>query len=201
MNISISPRGLKGTIVAPPSKSMAHRMLICAGLSAGQTCKIQGISDSEDVSATLSCLKQLGATYQKEGDTVYITGTDIRMITDNATLNCHESGSTLRFFIPLCLMNDAQAQITLVGTEKLLSRPLGVYENICRNQNIAYNHAPSSLSVCGKLCAGEYKVPGNISSQFISGLLFALPLCENDSIIDIIPPIESRSYLSLTIEV
>ncbi len=200
MNVTITPCKLKGSIVAPPSKSMAHRMLICAGLSAGQTCTISGISNSDDVTATLSCLASIGAKYNKSGDTVTITGTDICALDQNALLNCHESGSTLRFFIPLCLMNNGKASFTLTGTEKLLSRPLNVYENICRDQNITYKHNNSELFVCGNLKAGEYKIPGNISSQFISGLLFALPLCKNDSIIDILPPIESRSYLELTIE-
>jgi len=200
MNVRISPCKLQGTITAPPSKSMAHRMLICAGLAAGQTCTISGISNSDDVSATLTCLSALGACYQKMGDTVSITGTDIRTIQHNATLNCHESGSTLRFFIPLCLMNSGNTQFTLTGTQKLLSRPLSVYENICRDQKITYKHGESELTVSGKLTSGEYKIPGNISSQFISGLLFALPLCDKDSIINILPPIESRSYLDLTIE-
>ena len=200
MNISITAGKLSGIINAPPSKSMAHRMLICAGLSANQNCTITGISDSDDVTATLSCLSALGATFRKEGSTVHMTGIDIRAIQHDSTLNCHESGSTLRFLIPLCLMNNAKSNHTLTGTPKLLSRPLNVYENICSEQNIFYKHEENQLTVCGQLASGEYKIPGNISSQFISGLLFALPLCEHDSKIDIIPPIESRSYLDLTIE-
>ena len=200
MIVHITPNKLCGTLSAPPSKSMAHRLLICAGLSKGQTCVIQGISDSEDVCATMSCLEGLGAKFSKIGDTVTVVGTDICALKENATLNCRESGSTLRFFIPLCLMNDAKATFTLNGTAKLLSRPLSVYETICREQGIEYNHSENALQVAGNLKAGEYKIPGNISSQFISGLLFALPLCKEDSIIDILPPIESRSYLDLTIE-
>lgn len=200
MNIQITPGKLSGIIAAPPSKSMAHRMLICAGLSANQTCTVRGISDSDDISATIRCLTALGALCQKENDTVKVTGTDIRSVSENAILNCHESGSTLRFFVPLCLMCDSGSSFTLTGTEKLLSRPLSVYENICREQSISYHHENQKLTVSGRLCAGEYKIPGNISSQFISGLLFALPLCENDSIINILPPIESRSYIDLTIE-
>ena len=196
----ITPNKLCGTLSAPPSKSMAHRLLICAGLSKGQTCVIQGISDSEDVCATMSCLESLGAKFSKIGDTVTVVGTDIYTLSENSTLNCRESGSTLRFFIPLCLMNESKATFTLNGTAKLLSRPLSVYETICHDQGIEYIHHENSLHVSGNLKAGEYKIPGNISSQFISGLLFALPLCKEDSIIDILPPIESRSYLNLTIE-
>jgi 3-phosphoshikimate 1-carboxyvinyltransferase len=198
MKVTFKPAKLYGTVLAPPSKSMAHRMLICGGLAHEGTSVIQGISRSEDVTATLNCLKTLGAEYEKEGDTVTIKGIDIRRSTPTKPLACNESGSTLRFFLPLCLLSGNEA--TLKGTEKLLSRPLSVYENICKEQQISYIKNKDSVSVKGVISAGDYKIPGNISSQFISGLLFALPLCEKDSTIDIIPPIESRSYLDLTIE-
>ena len=198
MIIQIIPHQLQGIVAAPPSKSMAHRLLICGGLAQGKKSVIRGISDSEDVTATLRCLSALGATYEKKGDVVEIVGTDIHNICPSETLPCNESGSTLRFFIPLCLHCDQT--INLSGSKKLLSRPLGIYETICREQNIFYSHTEDLFSVKGKLAAGEYKIPGNISSQFISGLLFALPLCKSDSTINIIPPIESRSYLDLTIE-
>jgi 3-phosphoshikimate 1-carboxyvinyltransferase len=198
MKVTFKPAKLYGTVLAPPSKSMAHRMLICGGLAHKGTSVIQGISRSEDVTATLNCLKTLGAEYEKEGDTVTIKGIDIRKSTPTKPLACNESGSTLRFFLPLCLLSGNEA--TLKGTEKLLSRPLSVYENICKEQQISYIKNEDSVSVKGVISAGDYKIPGNISSQFISGLLFALPLCEKDSTIDIIPPIESRSYLDLTIE-
>ena len=190
MKIQIIPHQLQGIVAAPPSKSMAHRLLICGGLAQGKKSVIRGISDSEDVTATLRCLSALGATYEKKGDVVEIVGTDVRNICPLETLPCNESGSTLRFFIPLCLHCDQT--INLSGSKKLLSRPLGIYETICREQNIFYSHTEDLFSVKGKLAAGEYKIPGNISSQFISGLLFALPLCEADSTINIIPPIESR---------
>ena len=198
MKVTFKPAKLYGTVLAPPSKSMAHRMLICGGLAHKGTSVIQGISRSEDVTATLNCLKTLGAEYEKEGDTVTIKGIDIRRSTPTKPLACNESGSTLRFFLPLCLLSGNEA--TLKGTEKLLSRPRSVYESICKEQQISYIKNEDSVSVKGVISAGDYKIPGNISSQFISGLLFALPLCEKDSTIDIIPPIESRSYLDLTIE-
>lgn len=198
MNITIKPSRLHGSITAPPSKSMAHRLLICGGLASG-TSFIHGISDSEDVSATLDCLAAIGARYQKNGDTVEITGIDIRTAAPLiSNLNCRESGSTLRFFIPLCLMNGEK--IRLSGTRKLLSRPLDVYETICREKKLHYFQCPDFVEVGGRLPSGEYRIPGNISSQFISGLLFALPLCAGDSTIAITPPIESRSYLGLTLE-
>ena len=198
MKVTFTPSRLSGTISAPPSKSMAHRMLICGGLSPEKTSIIKGISDSEDVTATLRCLEALGASYEKNGTTVTIKGMDIRTSTPKNALCCNESGSTLRFFLPLCLLSGNPA--TLRGTNKLFSRPLSVYENICKEQDLLYRQEENSVLVKGKLSAGEYKIPGNISSQFITGLLLALPLCEKDSVLRIIPPIESRSYLNLTIE-
>lgn len=197
MKVIFTPSHLQGSVQAPPSKSMAHRMLICGGLSAGKS-TIRGISDSDDVSATLRSLTALGVTYKKDGTVVTVQGTDVRRNAPKSELYCHESGSTLRFLLPLCLLSGNEA--TLSGTEKLLSRPLSVYETICKDQGIQYLQKKTSVSVKGKLRAGEYKIPGNISSQFITGLLFTLPLCDGDSILHILPPIESRSYLDLTIE-
>lgn len=198
MRIQIIPHPLCGKMQAPPSKSMAHRMLICAGLVPDGVSIIHGISDSDDVMATLGCLAAIGVKYEKHGDTVKITGVSIRDIHPERVLDCCESGSTLRFLIPLCLMSGEK--ISLTGTKKLFSRPLGVYEVICREQGLFYEHTDNTVTVKGKLSSREYKIPGNISSQFISGLLFALPLCRSDSSISIIPPIESRSYLELTLE-
>jgi len=198
MKVIFKPSHLQGTVEAPPSKSMAHRMLICGGLSCDSESRIKGISDSEDVQATLRCLDALGAVYEKTGTDVVIRGTDVRESAAKSALDCHESGSTLRFFLPLCLLSGNEA--TLCGTPKLFSRPLSVYETVCKDQNIAYRLGESSVTVKGKLRAGEYRIPGNISSQFITGLLFALPLCGEDSTIAIIPPIESRSYLNLTVQ-
>ncbi len=198
MKVTVKPNPLHGTVKAPPSKSMAHRMLICAGLATDGESIIHGISASDDVTATLACLSAMGVKAKKDGDTVYIHGTDVREKRPEGVLNCHESGSTLRFFIPLCLL--CGEKTTLTGTKKLLSRPLSVYETICAEQNLYYKQDEDTVEVAGKLSAREYRIPGNISSQFISGLLFALPLCEGDSTLSIIPPIESRSYLNLTIE-
>ena len=182
---------------APPSKSMAHRLLICGGLSEGKSV-IKGISSSEDMKATLDCLSAIGAKYEIEGDTVTITGADIRNIPKDAVLRCRESGSTLRFFIPICLLDGKT--FTLTGSEKLLSRPLSVYEDIFKKQGITFEAEPDKIKVGGRLNSGNYKIKGNISSQFITGLLFVLPLMEKDSVIQLIPPVESLSYINLTIE-
>ena len=197
MTVDIRPGIVKGRITAPPSKSMAHRLLIGGGLAAG-TSVIRGISASEDMGATLDCLKAIGADYTREGDTVTITGADLRHLPENALLPCRESGSTLRFFIPLCLLDGKT--VTFTGSETLFSRPLSVYEDICRRQGLVFQPGKSSLTAGGLLQSGNYRVKGNISSQFISGLLFALPLLPEDSTIQLQPPVESCSYIDLTMK-
>lgn len=188
----------KGTVVAPPSKSMAHRLLIGAGLSKG-TSVIKGISQSEDMKATLDCLTALGAKCEMSGDLVKVTGADLKNLPENPHLKCRESGSTLRFFIPLCLMS-GKTEVTLSGSEYLFSRPLNVYEEICRKQGIEYKQEGAILKLKGILKSDNFRIKGNISSQFITGLLFALPLLENDSTIALIPPVESLSYINLTVQ-
>ena len=198
MILSISPSSPKGNIVAPPSKSNAHRALICAALANG-TSKISNVSFSEDIKATLNCLSALGAKVEIDGNTAEITGINDFVNLKGTALNCNESGSTLRFFIPLCLLSDDE--ITLNGTEKLISRPLSVYEDIAKNQGLLFQKDLSSVKVKGKLKSDSFSVKGNISSQFISGLLFALPLLENDSEINIIPPFESKPYVDMTVSI
>lgn len=182
---------------APPSKSMAHRLLIGAGLSEGKSI-IEGISDSEDMKATLDCLSAIGASCEIDGNKVTVTGADIRNIPENTVLRCRESGSTLRFFIPICLLDGKT--FTFTGSEKLLSRPLSVYEEIFKKQEIAFEASADKITLGGKLKSGTFKIKGNISSQFITGLLFVLPLMDDDSTIQLIPPVESLSYINLTIE-
>ena len=226
MKIQINPGTARGRVTAPPSKSMAHRMMICAGLAAG-TSVLQGISDSQDMQATLDCLAALGAQWQKDGETVTITGIgsartaddasacdDIRMgssartaVHDDAgaagtqtgepVLRCRESGSTLRFFIPICLQTGRRTQ--MVGAPRLMERPLQVYAQLCRERGLLFAQEGQTLTVQGPLPAGSYRLRGDISSQFISGLLFALPLCEGDSTVTILPPIESRPYIDMTL--
>lgn len=198
MILTISPSMPKGDIVAPPSKSFAHRALICASLANGKS-KISNISFSEDIKATLECLSALGAKIEISGNTAEITGISSFDDINRASLNCNESGSTLRFLIPVCLLSEDK--ITLNGTEKLISRPLGVYEEIAEKQGVLFRKNTSSVEVKGKLSPDCFSVKGNISSQFISGLLFALPLLENDSEIKIIPPFESKPYVDMTVSI
>ncbi len=196
MIVRITPSTAFGRIKAPPSKSMAHRLLICGALS-GESI-IGGISYSKDIEATILCLKALGTDISCQNDTVTAGKLDINKNIEKAMLNCNESGSTLRFLIPLCLLFDRE--ITLTGSERLFQRSLAVYEDICKEQGIYFKQNGNSLTLKGKLKAGKYTVRGDISSQFISGLMFALPLLENDSIIEITGGLESGSYLNLTIK-
>lgn len=197
MKIKIHPQKAQGVIAAPPSKSMAHRMLMGAGLSDG-TCVIRNIELSEDVKSTLEILGALGASYEVEAGSVRITGIGTEKIQSGQELNCRESGSTLRFFIPLLLTGGGESRF--VGAKRLFERPLGIYEEICRRQGILFEKEETSLYLKGQLAAGTYEVPGDISSQFITGLLFALPLLEGDSYLRILPPVESRAYIALTLE-
>ena len=194
MIATFRPSKAKGRLVAPPSKSMAHRLLICAGLSQGESL-IENVDLSEDISATLDCLRSLGAACDVAGDSIRVRGADPRQAAP-AVLECRECGSTLRFFIPLCLLSDSEK--TLRGSKTLLARPLDIYHDICSRQNLLFDRSENSLRVAGKLCPGAYSFAGNVSSQFVSGLLFALPLLEADSSIELLPPVESRSYIELT---
>lgn len=197
MKVEIKPGRAKGKITAPPSKSVAHRLLICAALADGVS-KISGISDCEDVRATLLCLEALGARTERVGDGITVTGIDARTATPKSALFCGESGSTLRFLIPIALLSGKTTMLR--GKAGLMQRPMHVYEKICAERGLVFIKDGESITVKGPLHGGEFSVPGNISSQFISGLLFALPLLKKDSRIKITPPIESRSYIELTLD-
>lgn len=185
-----------GRVEAPPSKSVSHRYLICGALSGGSV--IENVAFSEDIKATLNCLKALDAECDIDGSTVKIGGISPDKAIKSTELFCNESGSTLRFLIPLCLLFGQK--ITLKGTERLMSRSLAVYKDMCLSQGIEFSEDKESVTVCGNLRPGKYSVRGDVSSQFISGLMFALPLLENDSIIDITGAIESGSYLGMTVK-
>ena len=197
MNVKIYKGTPRGTVMAPPSKSMAHRILISAAMAEG-TSVISGVSDCDDVAATVGCLKALGARIERDGSTLTVTGVDMRGATPGTALDCHESGSTLRFFLPIALLSGKNT--LFLGAKSLMKRPMSVYEDLCLKKGLTYNADGESIAVKGPLSAGDYEIVGNVSSQFISGLLFALPLLDGDSRIKIIPPIESRSYIELTVE-
>ena len=195
MTATFQPCKLCGTIEAPPSKSMAHRFLIGAALS-GQPCTLSGVNYSEDILASIDCLTALGAGVTCEKDTVHIDPENF-MRAEHPVLPCRESGSTLRFFLPLALC--LGKTVTLTGSERLFARPLTVYETLCEEKGFLFKKEKTSVTVCGKLSAAVYRLKGDVSSQFITGLLLALVYLGEDAEIEILPPFESRSYVDLTV--
>ena len=196
MNLIIRPSTGKGTVIAPPSKSAAHRALILAGLCRA-VCEVQNVAASEDILATLHCLEALGASVRKTQTGYEVGGADLSPSEAPLLLNCDSSGSTLRFFLPLALVTGRPTLLT--GSEGLLSRPLGVYEDLCREQEIIFERRKGGVFVHGRLTPGEFEIPGDISSQFATGLLLALPFLEKGSDLTVLPPVESRSYIDLTL--
>ena len=198
MKVKIKKGLASGRVDAPPSKSMAHRILICAGLSSG-TSIVNGIAESEDILATIDCLNALGARCEKYGESIKVTGINFDEVKSDTVLKCRESGSTLRFFVPICMMSGKT--ISLTGSERLLQRPLGVYKDLCLEKGMQFMQEDGQVKVAGPLAPGTYRMAGNVSSQFVSGLLFALPMLDGESKIELITPVESRSYINMTIAV
>jgi 3-phosphoshikimate 1-carboxyvinyltransferase len=196
MRVRIEKGRASGKISAPASKSMAHRLLISAAMCDGVS-TIRGISSCEDVLATLDCLDALGIKTERVGDDVTVYGRDLSSVSPEKPLVCRESGSTLRFMIPIAMLSSQTA--VFYGAERLMQRPMGVYEKLFSEKGLTYIGDGKSIVVRGPLKGGEYSLVGNVSSQFISGLIFALPNAKEDSVIRITTPIESRSYINLTI--
>jgi len=200
----ITKTSLKGSVLVPSSKSMGHRMCICAGL-AGSSCIVDNIAVSRDIEATNRCLTGLGVTVTEaaslyKGRTAFQYRWDHKFPSEPVTADCGESGSTLRFFIPLGAL--CSTPFTFEGHGKLVSRPLQPYYDIFDKQKLHYRTAENGflpLTVSGRLKEGGYVLPGDVSSQFVSGLLFALPLLEAGSELEIRPPLESASYIELTL--
>lgn len=194
----IQPSRLQGSVTVPPSKSMAHRALLCAGLAAGET-RIQGILPSQDMEATCRALTALGASIARQGSLARVQGVAGRPKAPQGPVDCGESGSTLRFLIPAFALASAPARLT--GHGRLPQRPLGPYGAIFHGQGLPFAQDETGVSFQGPLAPGDYGLPGDVSSQFISGLLFALPLLPGDSHIRIQPPFESRGYVNMTLQV
>ena len=195
MNIKIKPCTLSGRIQAPPSKSYAHRLLICAALADGKS-TVHGISESEDMCATLDCISALGVKACRLGGSVEVHAGS-RALT-GGEFPCRESGSTLRFFIPIALACGDEAVFT--GTKRLMERGVGIYETLFGEKGIEIEKTDESIRFRGRLTPGNYALRGDVSSQFVSGLLFALPLLDGDSVIKVLPPVESRKYIDITID-
>ena len=197
MDIKFYSSSAAGTVEAPPSKSMAHRLLICACLAKGRSV-IKNIAYSNDILATLDCLETLGAKCERGDDYVVVDGIDVHSFMPSGALKCRESGSTLRFMIPIALLCGERCEFN--GTEYLIRRPQSVYEELFARQGIKFKRGDGYILAKGSLKPGNIKIAGNVSSQFVSGLLFTLPNLDSDSVLEIIPPVESRSYIDLTLK-
>jgi len=191
MNVHITPHTLTGTVAAPPSKSYAHRYLIAAYLS-GERCEVCHVGASRDITATLEGLQAMGLRYHANRDGVLLDGVSLPEV---SSVDCRESGSTLRFLLPIAAALGINARFT--GAEGLLSRPIAGLVD-CLN---AHGAGVEGLTVGGKLTAGDYVVDGTVSSQYITGLLFALPLLDGDSRILIEGDLVSRAYVDITLYV
>ena len=198
MNVTITPAVLKGTVTPPPSKSQAHRLIIAAALSDG-FCKLSNVDLSEDIQATLRCMRTLDADASADG--TIIRGADLVDGHEEPApevMDCGESGSTLRFLIPVALALKGGGKFT--GHGRLMERPQDPYFALFREKGIFYEQKDGVLTVRGKLTPGIYTLPGNVSSQFITGLLYALPLLEGDSQIVLTTDLESRGYVDMTLD-
>lgn len=181
MNVTIQPTLLNGGIIPPPSKSQVHRVVIAAAL-AGTRCELLPTGLSQDIDATMRCMAALN-----------IGGAEL------PCLDCGESGSTLRFLIPIALAVAGGGVFT--GRGRLMERPQQPYFDLFEQQGIFYEQADGVLTVKGALKPGTFRLPGNVSSQFITGLLYALPLLAEDSEIVLTTPLESEGYVDMTLEV
>ena len=187
-------RAVAGRIAAPPSKSMAHRAVLCAALAKGNS-HLHHLAFSKDISATLGAAARLCARVTTGENDAVVEGLG-RFLPVDAPVDCCESGSTLRFLIPLAGLTGQE--VTFTGRGRLMERPQSVYKTLYQQQGLRFEQGADRLTVEGALTPGEYELAGNVSSQFISGLLFALPLLAGDSTLHLIPPVESRSYIEMT---
>ena len=200
-DLKIYPSKLKGEVKIPPSKSMAHRAIICAALSDG-LCIIENIDYSDDIIATIDAMNSLGAKIVKHKDYIEVIGVygSNEKAQETRVIDCNESGSTLRFLVPISLLFKGSSKF--IGRGNLGKRPLTTYYNIFERQGIEYSYEEGNLNLVinGELKPGTFEVEGNVSSQFITGLLFTLPLLKEDSKIIITTEMESKGYIDLTLK-
>ncbi len=197
-NLTLVPSKLVGTVNAPSSKSITHRAILCGALASGKS-TINNVTFSNDIFATIEVVKALGATIDIKDNKIVITG--IKNFNSNKTpvLYSNESASTLRFIIPIAMLLFESAIFT--AEKSLVKRPLNVYFDIFAKQNITYNYINDDLHVNGKLKSDNFYIDGSISSQFVSGLLFATPILQGDSTINIVGELQSKPYVDLTLDV
>ncbi|MCR5647633.1 MAG: 3-phosphoshikimate 1-carboxyvinyltransferase [Acholeplasmatales bacterium] len=198
MDVIITPNKLHGEVIIPPSKSLSHRAIIAASLASGKS-KISNVLYSNDIKATINAMRACGAKIEEFEDYLIIEGSNV--IRKENIIDANESGSTIRFMIPIALV--ANEEVTFIGHNHLVKRPLDTFLEIFDKQGIKYERGEDylPLKVKGGLKSGEFTVRGDISSQFITGLLYALPLLDGDSIIHISTELESKGYIDLTIDI
>lgn len=202
MKLQITPQRLSGSITPPPSKSQAHRALIAAYL-AGSVEQISNLTNSQDIVATKACMETLCGASADE------SAPDLRKVSPPDTarhkegplpaLDCGESGSTLRFLIPVALVLRGGGVFT--GRGRLMERPQEPYFNLFKEKGVCYEQKDGNLTISGRLTPGDYPLPGNVSSQFITGLLYALPLLAGTSRLLLTTALESAGYVDMTLEI
>ncbi len=198
MDIKLSPSVLSGDLSIPASKSCAHRAVICASLANGESL-LTGVTMSKDIEATISSMTALGASFEINGDTVKVKGINTKSpISGTAEIDCNESGSTLRFVMPVAAALGVES--VFHGQGRLPQRPIDIYKRELSNHGITFHTAEMPYKISGRLTGGIYEIEGNVSSQFITGLLFALPLADGDSEIRMTSHLESRPYVDITID-
>ena len=198
MRVTIQPGVPRGSVRLPTSKSIAHRCLIAAAFTPGLT-HICDLPDNDDIRATVRCLHAMGVDVRQSGTDAVVQGRDPCCLPETVVADCGESGTTLRLLLPFALLQ-AGGCMTFTGSQRLFERPLSVYEDICRERNIGFFKGHDYVTVGGGLCPGHFRFPGNISSQFVSGLLFALPHLRGESTLSLTGQVESASYIGLTLE-
>lgn len=193
MKAVFSPSFPFGEVFAPPSKSMAHRYLICGALS--EQSRVSGLAMSEDIKATADCLKALGSRVDFENDTALVGGLCPK---EEAQLDCRESGSTLRFMLPFALLGNKE--ITMTGSPRLMERGAGLYEQMCGEHGLFFENKDGKITVKGPLKPGKYSIDGSLSSQYFSGMIFALSTLDGDSELKVKGKLQSRPYVNMTIK-
>ena len=198
MKIRITPNKLNGDVIIPPSKSLSHRAIIAAGLAEGKSI-ISNVMYSKDIKATIGAMRAIGATITEYDNYLEIIGSKVKRASN--VIDANESGSTIRFMIPIALISDEK--ITFTGKNNLCKRPLDSFLEIFDKQGIKYSKGEDylPLEVSGGLKPGDYEIRGDISSQFITGLLYALPLLGGDSRIIVTTNMESKGYIDLTLDI
>lgn len=196
MDIRITPSFLNGNITVPPSKSISHRALICSALAKGESI-LHNVLDCEDTHATIDALTALGAAVEYRSDTIKVRG--ITRPAEKAGINCRESGSTLRFMIPIAAALGTEA--IFGGSANLPNRPITPYLEELPRHGTKFLSEKMPYHLTGKLSGGEFPVTGDISSQFITGYMLGLPLTGEKCVIRLTSELQSRSYAEITADV